>query len=157
MRHRDGADAELQTHDLREQTLNLALREVKLARQRAHQRQGAWTQLTAGHTCGQRRVVLVATATADTAQSQILRHLRCDRRQIKDLVTNGLVVVHGHIAMAQRTLRLGSAHDLLVDLIIGHHGPETALVPGLRADLATALGFGRTRSTSRPVAGRRLR
>ena len=149
----------LQPHDLREQALDLALREVKLARQRAHQRQGAWAELATGHARGQRRVVLVAAATADTAQAQVLRHLRCDRRQIEDLVANRLVLIlmHDHIAMAQRTLRLGPAHDLLVDLIARHHGPETALVPRLRTDFATALGLGRTRAAPGAVAGRRLR
>ena len=101
----------LRPHDLREQALYLALREVKLARQRAYQRQGAWAELATGHTRGQRRVVLVPAATADTAQAQVLRHLRCDRRQIKDLAANRLVVtfVHHHIALAQRTWRLGPA------------------------------------------------
>ncbi len=149
----------LRPHDLREQALDLALREVKLARQRAHQRQGAWAELATGHTRGQRRVVLVAAATADTAQAQVLRHLRCDRRQIEDLVANRLVLIlmHDHIAMAQRTLRLGPAHDLLVDLIAGHHRPKAALVSRLRADLAPTLGFGWTVSTPGAVAGRRLR
>ncbi len=149
----------LRPHDLREQALDLALREVKLARQRAHQRQGAWAELATGHTRGQRRVVLVAAATADTAQPKILRDMRCDRRQIKDLMANRLVLVlvRDHIAVAQRTLRLGPAQDLLVDLIARHHGPETALVPRLRTDFATALGLGRTRAAPGAVAGRRLR
>lgn len=147
----------LRPHDLREQALYLALREVKLARQRAYQRQGAWAELATGHTRGQRRVVLVPAATADTAQAQVLRHLRCDRRQIKDLVANRPVLVHDHIAMAQRTVRLGPAQDLLVDLIDRHHGPKTALVPQLGADFASALGLGRTRAAPRPVARRRLR
>jgi hypothetical protein len=39
----------LRPHDLREQALDLALRERKLARQRAHPRQGAWAELGTGH------------------------------------------------------------------------------------------------------------
>ncbi len=80
VRHRDRADAELQSHDLLQQALDLALREVKLARQRAHQCQGARTELAVGHTRGQRRVMFVAATTTDTAQAQILRQHRCDRR-----------------------------------------------------------------------------
>ena len=50
VRHRDRTDAELQPHDLLEQTLDFALRQMKLARQGPHQRQGAWSELAAGHT-----------------------------------------------------------------------------------------------------------
>jgi hypothetical protein len=71
-------------------------------------------------------------------------------------VVNRLVLVHDHIALAQRTLRLGPTQDLLVDLIAGHHRSETALVPRLGADLAPTLGLGRARPTPGTVAGRRL-
>jgi hypothetical protein len=46
-------------------------------------------------------VSLWGVRRSDTAQAQILRDLWCDRRQIKDLMANRLVVVHDHITMAQ--------------------------------------------------------
>ena len=154
VRHRDGADAELKPHDLPEQALDLALREVKLARQRAHQRQRARPELAAGHTRWQRRVVLVAAAAADAAQAQILRDMRRDRRQIEDLMANGFVLIaaHNHIALALRAPWLGLAHDLLVDMIAWQHRSETALVPRLGPDLAPALGLGGARATPGTVA-----
>ena len=120
-----------------------ALRQMKLARQRPQQCQGALPKLTAAHSVRQCPVVLVAAATADAAQPQVLRGLRCDWRQIEDLVANRLVLVHHHFTFAQRALRLGPAQDLLVDLFARQHGLETALVPQLCVDLASALGLGR--------------
>jgi hypothetical protein len=85
VRHRDRADAELQPHDLFQQSPDLALREVRLIRQHAHQRQGAWPHTGHWANVQQRGMLLMSAANANTAQAPKLRHLRCELRQIEDL------------------------------------------------------------------------
>ena len=128
--------------------------------QRAHQRQGSRANLSAGHACGQRPPVRLATTRATSGIAPVFMHLRLDRRHIEHLVTNRLVGDHGH--RCPTVAELGRrAGDDFVDLGFIQHRPGTALVAHLRPALAAAgapLGpVGAGRAVRRWWLGRVLR
>jgi hypothetical protein len=150
---RDRAQAEADTHDVREHVLHLALREVKLPGKRPHQGQCAWAQLPVRHARWQGAVVLLSAAPAHTAQAHVFGHDGLNPEQLEDLVANGLVAIRLNSAAAGRALGWRGAQNLARELVLGQGGAKAALVPWLATQAFVALGFGGAGRCARAVAG----